>query len=218
MRWSVEQPVQPMLVIFDCDGVLVDSEPIVLGVLAREMRGLGIEITDSECASEFTGLAQDMAAERIVDRLGSPVPSGWFAGVTCAVDAALRTDVRAVPGIKEVLDQLDIPFCVASNGRPEKVALTLVATGLARYFAGRIFTASDVRRGKPAPDLFLHAAASMGALPGRCLVVEDSEPGMAAARAAGMRVLRYTANNSDLSGAADATFARMADLPPLLRL
>ncbi|WP_442935297.1 HAD-IA family hydrolase [Micromonospora sp. CPCC 206061] len=132
------------------------------------------------------------------------------------MDAALRVQVEPTPGLVEVLDRLDIPVCLASNGRPEKVTLTLEMTGLARYFAGRVFTAADVERCKPAPDLFLLAASRMGAPPGRCVVVEDSETGVAAARAAGMRVVRYASDGGLPLDASEATFRRMAELPALL--
>jgi HAD superfamily hydrolase (TIGR01509 family) len=204
------------LVIFDCDGVLVDSEPIVIGVLAEWMRQLGVEITDAECRREFVGLAQDKAAQLIARRVGSAVPPDWFDALTVAVDAALRDRVQPVPGVVAVLDVLDVPFCAASNGRPEKVALTLGASGLAGYFAGRVFTAADVPRGKPAPDLFLLAASRMGVRPDRCVVVEDSEPGVAAARAAGMRVLQYAPVGSSVLNGVDRAFASMTGLPSLL--
>jgi beta-phosphoglucomutase-like phosphatase (HAD superfamily) len=106
-----------------------------------------------------------------------------------------------------VLDRLAVPFCAASNGRPEKVALTLGASGLAGYFAGRVFTTADVPRGKPAPDLFLLAASRMGARPDRCVVVEDCESGVTAARAAGMRVLQYTPVGSSVLNGVDRAFA-----------
>ncbi|WKU04470.1 HAD family phosphatase [Micromonospora sp. HUAS LYJ1] len=204
------------LVIFDCDGVLVDSEPIVGRVLADRMRQLGIQITDQECSRAFAGLDQAAAARLIAGRLGGAVPPGWFDALTVAVDAALRAQVAPVPGIVPVLQQLRVPFCVASNGRPEKVALTLGACGLAAYFEGRIFTAAEVARGKPAPDLFLLAASRMGVPPASCVVVEDSESGVAAARSAGMRALRYAPDGST-SGSVGA-FRSMAELPSLLGL
>ena len=208
----------PDLVIFDCDGVVVDSEPVVIGVLAEWMRELGIRITDEQCMREFVGLTQNATAALIACRLGSAVPPGWFDSLTVAVDVALRTRTRAVPGVAEVLGRLTVPFCVASNGRPEKVALTLGASGLARCLEGRVFTAADVSRGKPAPDLFLWAAARMGADPTRCVVVEDSPTGVDAARAAGMRVLGYVPDGSRPLAGADRVFAAMAELPALLGL
>ncbi|QOC93231.1 HAD family hydrolase [Micromonospora craniellae] len=204
------------LVIFDCDGVLVDSEPIVSRVLADRMRHLGIQITDQECATAFAGLDQAAAARLIADRLGDAVPTGWFDSLTVAVDTALRAEVAPVPGVAALLQQLRVPFCVASNGRPEKVALTLGVCGLAPYFEGRIFTAAEVAHGKPAPDLFLLAASRMGVPPARCVVVEDSESGVVAARSAGMRVLRYAPDGST-SGSV-RTFGDLAELPSLLGL
>ncbi|GGJ88368.1 sugar transferase [Pilimelia anulata] len=210
--------IQPSLdlVIFDCDGVLVDSEPIVLGVMAERMRRLGIAITDAECARDFAGLTQNATADLIAGRLGAPVARRWFDDLTLAVDRALAERVQPVPGITAVLDRLTIPYCAASNGRPEKVALTLAATGLAGYFHGRVFTSAQVSRGKPAPDLFLLAAKSMLVAPERCVVIEDSETGVSAARAAGMRVLRYETGAP--GHGADGGFSRMEDLPKLLGL
>jgi len=216
MKVSPGSAASPELVIFDCDGVLVDSEPIVARVLTEWMRDLGLRITYEECAREFVGLAQEVAARRIADRLDGEVPTGWFDGLTAAVDAALRAQVRPVPGVAQLLERLRVPFCVASNGRPAKVDLTLSASGLARYFDGRIFTASQVSRGKPAPDLFLLAASRMGVQPERCVVVEDSEAGVAAGLAAGMRVLRYAPDGSR-TGSTEV-FHRMDGLPPLLGL
>ncbi|WP_405103070.1 HAD family hydrolase [Micromonospora sp. NBC_01412] len=209
---------RPDLVIFDCDGVLVDSEAIVAGVLAEQLRQLGVKITDEECEREFAGLAQGKATERITALLGTAVPAGWFDSLTQSVDVALRARVRSVPGVLDVISLLDIPFCVASNGRPEKVALTLRASGLAAFFEDRIFTAADVVRGKPAPDVFLLAAERCGAEPQRCVVVEDSESGIAAARAAGMRVLGFVSARDRTLDGADALFNSMAELPKLLTM
>ncbi|HET9516616.1 MAG TPA: HAD family hydrolase [Actinoplanes sp.] len=206
----------PDLVIFDCDGVLVDTEPVVIGVLAQRMRQLGIRITDEQCLQEFVGLPQEATAELVARRLGAPVPAQWFISLAVAEDAALESQTRPVPGVTAVLDRLTVPCCVASNGRPEKVALTLRAAGLTRYFEGRVFTAADVARGKPAPDLFLWAAACMGVEPARCVVVEDSPTGVTAARAAGMYVLGYVPDGARPLVGADAVFASMAELPALL--
>ncbi|MFF0150599.1 HAD family hydrolase [Micromonospora sp. NPDC005203] len=208
---------RPDLVIFDCDGVLVDSESIVAGVLAGQLRQLDVEITDEECEREFAGLSQDKATERVLTLLGRSAPAGWFDSLTRSVDAALRARVRPMPGVLDVIRLLDVPFCVASNGRPKKVALMLQTSGLARYFEHQIFTAADVAHGKPAPDLFLLAAERCGADQRRCVVVEDSASGIAAARAAGMRVLGFVPTGQTLDDA-DALFTDMAELPDLLRL
>jgi HAD superfamily hydrolase (TIGR01509 family) len=208
----------PDLVIFDCDGVLVDSEPVVIGVLADWMRQLGIQITDERCMREFVGLTQKATAALIARHLGSTVPPGGFDSLTLAVDAALERQTRPVPGVIAILDRLTVPYCVATNGRPEKAALTLKASGLARYFDDRVFTAADVARGKPAPDLFLWAAACMGVDPTRCVVVEDSPTGVEAARAAGMRVFGYVPDGAQPLAGADGEFASMTRLPALLGL
>lgn len=205
------------LVIFDCDGVLVDSDRISLRIQAEWISALGLPTTYEDCVRDFLGLGMGPTLRIVAERLGRPVPDGWEAELTAAVREAFARDLQPVPGVVEALDEIGPQTCIASSGSHEKMRLTLGLTGLWNRFGGRIFSADEVQRGKPAPDLFLHAASRMAAAPERCVVVEDSPLGVAAAKAAGMTALGFAAATppSRLDGA-DATFASMADLPGLL--
>lgn len=181
------------LVIFDCDGVLVDSERLCVEVEARLLTDLGWPLSPPEVVERFVGRSDAYLLGEIEAALGRPVPE-WTARYQDALHAAFRADLRPVAGIEAALDAiaaLGLPTCVASSGTHEKMALTLGLTGLHDRFAGRIFSATEVANGKPAPDLFLHAAEQMGVDPARCVVVEDSPSGVQAARAAGMRCVAY---------------------------
>lgn len=206
------------LVIFDCDGVLVDSDRISLRIQAEWITDLGLETSYEDCVRDFLGLGMPATLEILGKRLGRPVPSGWADGLDRAVREAFERELRPVPGIVEALDKIDLPTCVASSGSQEKMRFTLGLTGLWDRFAGRIHSADEVGRGKPAPDLFLRAASSMGTPPGRCVVVEDSPFGVIAAKAAGMSALGYAADDSEarLSNEGARTFETMLDLPGLL--
>jgi HAD superfamily hydrolase (TIGR01509 family) len=205
------------LVIFDCDGVLVDSDRISLRIQAEWISALGLPMTYEDCVRDFLGLGMGPTLQIVAERLGRAVPEGWEAELAAAVHEAFARELRPVPGIVEALDEIGSPTCIASSGSHRKMRLTLGLTGLWDRFAGRIFSADEVERGKPAPDLFLHAASRMAAPPERCVVVEDSPFGVAAANAAGMIALGFAAlTPSSRLGGADATFASMADLPGLL--
>ena len=206
------------LVIFDCDGVLVDSEPISCRVMAEVITEAGMPVTTAECMADFMGRSWPDSLRMIEERLGRPAPPGFTEGFRRRRDEALENEVKPVAGIAEALDRIDHDFCVASSGAPEKIRLTLGLTGLLERFEGRIFSAVEVERGKPHPDLFLHAARTLGHEPGRCAVVEDTTVGVEAARAAGMRALGYTAlvPASLLAGAGATTFGSMTELPGLL--
>jgi HAD superfamily hydrolase (TIGR01509 family) len=209
----------PELVIFDCDGVLVDSDRISLRIQAEWITALGLPTTYADCIRDFLGLGMPATVRILGERLGGPVPEGWKEGLEAAVEVAFRRELRPVDGIVEALDAIEAPTCIASSGSPEKMDLTLGLTGLRDRFAGRAFSAAEVERGKPAPDLFLHAAAWIGVAPGRCLVVEDSPFGVAGAVAAGMGALGY-APDGDGAGLAHAgarVFGSMAELPRLVR-
>ncbi|MBN1173260.1 MAG: HAD family hydrolase [Micromonosporaceae bacterium] len=218
----ITRDAAPSLVIFDCDGVLVDSEPIVLRVLAEHLRRYGVDLADEHWLDRLIGVSEEESNRLLASLFRGAVPDGWFSELAVAVDQALANEVRPVAGVVNVLDTLDtltVPFCVASNGHPSKLALTLKTSGLAGYFDGRVFTAADVVAGKPAPDLFLHAAKRMGAPTSRCVVVEDSFSGVAAGRAAGMTVLGYAgAGTTEAVAAADRVFSDMSDLPGLLHV
>jgi HAD superfamily hydrolase (TIGR01509 family) len=210
------------LVIFDCDGVLVDSEPIANRVLAGQLRNVGVSIPESEVMRRFVGKTRNQCLALAVEIRGRELPERFGADWDAALFEALRKEVRPMPGVPGVLRALAIPHCVASNGMPDRVRVTLASAGLLPHFEGRIFTSADVANPKPAPDLFLHAAASMKAAPAKCVVIEDTPTGVKAGRAAGMRVLGYIGGSTsdaatlEREGAA-AVFDDMDRLPALLR-
>lgn len=208
------------LVIFDCDGVLVDSERLAVKVDVEVLARLGWPLSEEEVVQRFVGVSDADVTRMIEERLGSPVPGGWQASFEPLYRSAFERELRPVDGIVEALDRIDLPTCVASSGTHEKMRFTLGLTGLYQRFEGRIFSATEVPRGKPAPDLFLHAAERMGARPDRCVVVEDSAYGAEAGRAAGMRVLAYGAGVTPparLTGPNTVVFDDMRHLPALLR-
>ena len=179
------------LVIFDCDGTLVDSESIAARVTAELFQDLGVALTPEEAFHTFLGLDHDAARALAERRYGLTFPDDYDTRAEARMSAALDRDLRALPGIPKLLAGLDLPFCVASNSSARRLRRTLTVSGLLPYFGERVFSVTDVARGKPAPDLFLHAARVMGALPGRCLVIEDSVAGVTGAAAAGMRVAGF---------------------------
>jgi HAD superfamily hydrolase (TIGR01509 family) len=206
------------LVIFDCDGVLVDSEAITCRVTAEALTEIGLPKTTAECMRDYVGRWWPDSVEMIEAELGRPLPEGFTQEYRERQNAALAAGVDPVPGVVEALDRIPLANCVASNGPLEKMAITLGAAGLLERFEGRIFSAAHVERGKPAPDLFLHAAACLGANPGACAVVEDSPLGVVAARAAGMAAFGYGAGSdaAALRAAGATAFASMDELPGLL--
>jgi len=215
--------VRVELVIFDCDGVLVDSEPIANRVLAGQLHRIGMSIPESEVMRRFVGKTRDQCLALAAEIRGHALPERFGADWDAALFEALRKEVKSMPGVPEVLRELSIPHCVATNGMPDRVRVTLASAGLLPCFEGRIFTSADVANPKPAPDLFLHAAASMKAAPAKCVVVEDTPTGVRAGSAAGMRVLGYIGSSStseagalERAGAA-AVFDDMSRLPALLR-
>ena len=209
------------LVIFDCDGVLVDSERVANAVLASALRELcGIELSLEQMFDTFVGHSRAQCLDKIERMLGCPPPDELERRYREEIDAALAASVEAVTGIDAVLAALSLPSCVVSSGSHEKMRLTLGKTGLYDYFAGRIYSACEVERGKPHPDLYLHAAARMGDIdPARCLVIEDSPVGVAGGRAAGMTVFAYAelmpAAKLEAAGA-HRIFTDMSDLPSLI--
>jgi HAD superfamily hydrolase (TIGR01509 family) len=205
------------LVIFDCDGVLVDSDRISLRIQAERISALGLETTYEDCVRDFLGLGMPATLKVIAERLGRPVPKEWVAELDAAVRESFTRELTPVRGVAEALDKIEAQTCVASSGSHDKMRLTLGVTGLYDRFAGRIFSGDEVERGKPAPDVFLHAAARMSVPPDRCVVVEDSPFGVTAAKAAGMRALGFAEMTppESLTGA-DSVFVAMADLPRLV--
>ena len=213
-----------MLLIFDCDGVLVDSEPLSCQVDADVLTALGLPYTADEIAREFVGKSMKDMIARIEADHGCTLPSDFAEQINRALFARFETDLKPIAGVREAILSLPCRRCVASSSEPERIALSLRVTGLADVFDD-IFSATQVARGKPAPDLFLFAADRMGTKPEECLVVEDSPAGVQAARAAGMRVIGFTGGghcgpeHADRlrQAGAPVTVSQMADLPAAIR-
>ncbi len=178
------------LVIFDCDGVMVDSERLTIEVESRLITALGWPLAPGEVAERFLGRSDSYMVTEIEAVIGRAIPE-WRSEYECELRRAFTRELKPVDGVPDLLETLDVQTCIASSGTHEKMALTLGLTGLWDHFDGRIFSVNEVGRGKPAPDLFLHAAASMEAAPDRCLVIEDSPSGIEAALAADMRCVAY---------------------------
>jgi HAD superfamily hydrolase (TIGR01509 family) len=182
----------PGLVIFDCDGVLVDSEMLSASVLMAMMAEEGLPITEDMFRGDFLGRSFASAARRAEERFGRPLPGDFELRYRGRLLARMEEELQPMEGAVALLETMSAPFCLATGSSPERLAVTLSVTGLAPYFTGRCFTASEVPNGKPAPDLFLHTAQRMGVQPGSCLVIEDSETGVRGALAAGMTVWHFT--------------------------
>jgi HAD superfamily hydrolase (TIGR01509 family) len=211
--------MRPELVIFDCDGVLVDSERIAVRVDAVVLGRLGWELTEAEIIERFMGRSEAYMVGEIEAQLGRPLGAGWDDEFLPLYREALAAELEPVDGVVEALDAITAPTCVASSSTHERLRFTLGLTGLLERFEGRIFSAADVANGKPAPDLFLHAAAALGADPARCAVIEDSRYGVEAARAAGMHAFGYAGGLTAadrLAGPATTVFHDMRSLPGLL--
>ena len=207
------------LVIFDCDGVLVDSERLAIRVDVQVLASLGWHMTEDEVVRRFVGKSDAHMKHDIEEHLGRKLPGDWDAGFRDVYLETFRRELRPVDGIVEALDAIRAATCVASSGTHEKMRFTLGLTGLWDRFEGRIYSATEVSRGKPHPDLFLHAAARMGFAPADCAVVEDSRFGVEAARAAGMRSFGYAGGVTPadaLAGPGTVVFEDMRDLPQLL--
>ena len=209
------------LVIFDCDGVLVDSERVANEVFAGVLREVcGLEFSLEQMFDTFVGHSRAQCLEKIEALIGEPPPAELERRYREDINQALADSVQAVEGIETVLERLALPCCVASSGSHDKMRLTLGKTGLIDYFDGNIFSTSEVERGKPHPDIYLHAARRMGVGdPGRCLVIEDSPLGVTGAVAAGMRVFGFAELMPEgklRDAGAHEVFRRMADLPALI--
>lgn len=184
--------VENQLVIFDCDGVLVDSEVISVKVDQIVLADLGWSLAVEEIIDRFVGRSHAYFIEVVENHLGRKLPDEWEDTYQHLYRQTLARDLQLVDGIAEALEKIDLPTCVASNGSHSKMEFTLKRAGLWSRFEGRIFSAADVSQGKPAPDLFLHAASTLGFKPADCIVVEDSWAGVTAAIAAEMKVIAYT--------------------------
>lgn len=209
-------------VIFDCDGVLVDSETLENQAFVECVADLGLNMTLEEAIDAYRGRK---LAEWVADvecRLGRCVPATFIPDFRARSAKVFQAQLQPIPGVAVViqaLQSLSIPFCVASSGPREKIELNLGITGLLPYFQDRIFSAYEVGSWKPAPGLFLHAADTLGASPETCAVIEDSLPGVRAGVAAGMAVFGYTrgADAETLAAAGAQVFQDMAQLPALLQ-
>jgi beta-phosphoglucomutase-like phosphatase (HAD superfamily) len=212
------------LVIFDCDGVLVDSEVISCRAHAETLTRLGYPITEQQVLERFLGIS-DREARLIVEaELGLSLPDDFEAQMKQAALLRYPTELSDIPHIGEVMAAIGLPKCVASSGSLEKIRHGLTCAGLYDALAPHIFSATQVKRGKPAPDLFLFAAAQMHASPRRCVAIEDSVPGIVGALDAGMTVLGFHGGSHCLPGHADklraagasVTFDDMRQLPGLI--
>lgn len=208
------------LVIFDNDGVLVDSEGHANQILSDLLResGWAVGMTREDCMAEFMGRSLGAIRQLIEGRLGHALPGDFEARYHARLFEVFDTELEAVPGVEAALERIAVPTCVASSGTHERIRRALAATGLLPRFEGRIFSAEDVGRGKPAPDLFLYAASRLGAAPSRCAIVEDSPLGVDAANAAGMIAFGFARLTSPglLAHARGGTFSSMTELPALL--
>jgi HAD superfamily hydrolase (TIGR01509 family) len=216
----------PEVVIFDCDGVLVDSEVIALAETRLALGEAGLHLTGEEVLDRFLGLSVDTIARSAEKDLGEALPATFSADLTTRILAGFESELKGVVGIRQALAGLGARVCVASSSPPERIRRSLAAVGYETLFEPNIFSASAVKRGKPNPDLFLHAAREMSAAPSACLVIEDSVPGVQAATAAGMPVFGFT-GGSHISGpgqgerlrdaGAALIFADMTQLPDIIR-
>lgn len=202
-----------MLVIFDCDGVLVDSEHLAATVFSQVLASYGHSMTPQECFARFKGHTLGACVEILESRFGFVTPADFLEQINLATERAFNSELSKVEGvelvIKYVLDQ-GHQICVASNGGFKKLCNSLRTVNLWEYFDGRCYSAEFVERGKPAPDLFLHAANTLNVRPKDCLVIEDSHHGVAAAKAANMKVAHFLLGPEETD--ADYTFTAMDEL------
>jgi len=210
---------QPDLIIFDCDGVLVDSEVLSCRCLSKVLAGYGIDVSLDQALDLFLGRSMTAVIEHY-QALGRSIPEQFSTELKAGVRDAFTSGLCPIEGVSSVLKSLRIPYCVASSSDVDRVSLSLSLTGLAAHFDSRLFSSQMVKRGKPAPDLFLYAAERMQANPRRTLVIEDSISGVMAAKAAGMTVWGFVGGSHYQSrdgkfmlheAGADRVFGRMAD-------
>lgn len=183
---------RPELIVFDCDGVLVDSEAISARVLVQELAKFNLYASEQEVFDTFVGRSLTDVAESLQMPTSGDVYVKFSAAYHASLMSAFSVELKAMPGIQRAISQLDVPYCVATSSGRARVSNSLTLTGLDGLFGKNVFTASQVNHGKPAPDLFLFAANEMGVAPESCLVIEDSLPGVQAAQAAQMQVWRFT--------------------------
>jgi HAD superfamily hydrolase (TIGR01509 family) len=212
-----------MLIIFDCDGVLIDSEILSAQVDCEILREHGYEITPAELAHKFAGFTTERIFELVGQEIGQKFSDELIHRAQMETDQRLQEQVLPIPGVQDMLDALDDPRCICSNSRPERLEVSLIKAGLWDRFRPYVFSAQAVREGlgKPAPDVFLHAAEIFETDPADCIVIEDSVAGTTGGVAAGMRVIGFTGASHSWPGHADALMdagattvvRRLADLP-----
>ena len=210
-------------IIFDCDGVLIDSEPLSMRVDIELLAEQGVAMSEDEAHRRFVGLTFEAMIEMVEREFAVKFPAGVPAEKDRRLLALFESELRPVPGVERALAAMAQPASIASNSPRLRIVEALRITGLTDFFGLNIVTFEDVRRGKPEPDVFVEAARRAGLMPGNCLVIEDSATGVTAARRAGCRVLGFTGTHGDpeahgtrLSAlGAEAVVARMADLPGL---
>lgn len=206
-------------VIFDCDGVLVDSEELAMDVSHRLLAELGLHYDPAEMRRRFVGCSSRFFRESVEADLGRPLPADWDARSSSELATALRRDVVAIPGVAAALRSIRLPVAVASNSGHDRIRLSLETVGLLDKFDAAIASAEDVADGKPEPYVYLHAAALLGADPARCIAIDDSQFGVLAAHRAGMRVLAFEGAGRIATLPAServTTFQDMHELPALL--
>jgi HAD superfamily hydrolase (TIGR01509 family) len=202
-RYSGEQPTGyppavTSLIIYDCDGTLIDTETIYGEVALEAIRALGLPGWDMHrYVQTMVGIPYPQCWDAVVESYGGPLPDGFHSDLNARIDARFAAGVAVLPGVVETVPMIEGPRCVASSTGLPALRRNLGIAGIAWLFEPAIFSASQVKRGKPAPDVFLHAAAQMGHDPADCLVIEDSVPGVEAARRAGMRVVGFTGASHD---------------------
>jgi HAD superfamily hydrolase (TIGR01509 family) len=217
-------PEPPALLVFDCDGVLVDSETIACRVDSELFAEVGIRVGADEIAERFVGSSSGTMCETLAREHGVALPEGFRRRLLDAVLARFETGLAAIPGVGEAAARIALPRCVASSSEPHRIRRSLELTGLLELFDPHLFSVREVARGKPAPDIYFHAAGRMGVAPARAIAIEDSEPGVAAARAAGMTVFGFVGGGHCGPGhtrrlrraGADLVFAHMSQLPGLV--
>lgn len=205
-------------IIFDCDGVLIDSESIAIRVLVDMANDLGANMDFKESLISLKGKALNLCMDIISKRINNPLPIHFEQDYRINTFEAFRKDIQPINGIKDVVQSLNVPFCVASSGPENKIRLNLEITGLLPFFEGNIFSCYVIQKWKPEPDIFLWAAKTMGFIPSECLVIEDSVSGVKAAKTGGFDVYGYTEHdyNNELEALATKTFGSMDDLLGML--
>ncbi len=212
--------MKPALLIFDMDGVLVDSEPIANRIMHKHLAAAGVPIDYETSMRRYIGRKMGYTVADVRDNFGIVLPPEFERVCREETLAAYETELKPVAGAAAAIAALAFARCVASSSDPARIAKSLTLAGLDRYFEGRCFSATMVKHGKPAPDLFLFAAKRLGAAPGECLVIEDTLVGLQAARAAGMKSLAYAGAKhtpeEQLAALATRVFRHMDELPAMI--